>query len=65
MKLSEAKAEARRRWGSVGYARVDYDGRGVSRRVVGTIGALPGQTAYGTGDSWEIAFADAERRASK
>jgi hypothetical protein len=63
MTAEQARAEARRRWGVAGTARIEDAGY-----VVGTIGGdmLPNGTyAYGVGRSWEEAFSDSERRARK
>jgi hypothetical protein len=53
----EAKREAERRWGAAAFvAYWSFD-----HHEVGTIGSL--LKVRGEGDSWEAAFADADRRA--
>jgi hypothetical protein len=55
----DAADEARRRWGDQSYAirRRAWDWK---RFEVGTLPHTPG--AYGYGDTWEEAFADADER---
>jgi len=65
MTKSQALAEARRRWGSRAYAKEQpyitpsfYVGVPSGRRIVN----LQFPSPCGAGDTWEAAFADAERR---
>jgi len=57
MTRRDALAEARRRWGHTAYVWIDDLG-GRHQHVVG-----PGRNVpIGAGDTWEAAFADADRR---
>lgn len=62
MTLAEAQMEATRRWGRHG--AVEIRANDAWWYVVGTKGAAPDRVAYGVGESWEEAFADADGRAS-
>lgn len=62
MTQDEALQEARRRWGDNAKA---YQIRPTSQCRVGSLNTKPITylTEHGIGDSWEAAFADADRRA--
>ena len=59
MTREEARAEARKRWGGNGQAFT------VGAKPLYWVGdgILCGATEWGSGESWEAAFADADRRA--
>ena len=69
MTRAEAQAEAEARWGNLAYAkphtRLGYEYTGMLKmvgvRVLGRYGKY-GEELYGAGETWEIAFAQAERR---
>jgi hypothetical protein len=59
---SEALQEARRRWGDFGFARIaPYVYRPRKALPPYSVGRAD-KAVYGAGDSWEAAFADADRR---
>lgn len=64
MTNTEAAAKAQELWGNCGVVRV-ITYRRERTYVVGTIGALPSRIAYGSGNSWDEAFADAQRYAAE
>ena len=57
MTREEAMQEARRRWGKWGWIL-----RRASFFQVGTLNGANRQLCIGYGDSWEAAFADADRK---
>lgn len=66
MTQQEALEEARRRWGPEAVA-IHYDLRSDDHHSfeVNSDPYSPKPLAYGTGASWEAAFADADRRANE
>ena len=74
MTRAEALAEAQRRWGSYGDAPHSYApataywipcADDTETFYVGTLKADGSADVKGSGDSWEAAFADADRRAAR
>lgn len=73
MKITDARIEAKRRWGIMSFAtvsRIHRSARGETMKGVGKRVYYPATRSeikefYGWGETWEIAFAEADKHFEK
>ena len=63
MKIYEARAEAKKRWGPLGIVRSHNGIKYVGKLEV--MGNKAFKTFYGRGETWEQAFSDADKKTDK